>query len=99
MVVAMVGCGIPGILVLHVEEGALGAPASQRQSLLVVIEVVERRGERRATHHIHLVRFLHVPRHQTDVVLAQLLLLAGLFLVAVGILRHPAQVQETEQTQ
>lgn len=99
MVVAMVGCSIPGVLVLHVEEGAIGAPAAQWKSLLVVVEVVERRGERRATHHIHLVRLLHVPRHQPDVVLAQLLLLAGLLLVAVGVLRHPAQVQETEQTQ
>lgn len=99
VVIAVVGRGIARVLVLHVEEGALRAPAPQGQGLLVVVEVVERGGERRATHHVHLVRFLHVPRHQADVVLAQLFLLAGLLLVAVGVLRHPVQVEETEQTQ
>lgn len=99
VLVAVVGRGVARVLVVHVEEGALGAPAAQRQALLVVVEVVERGGEGGAAHHVHLVRLLHVARHQADVVLAQLLLLAGLLLVAVGILRHPAQVEETEQTQ
>lgn len=99
MLIAMVRSSIAWVLVLHVEEGALRASAAQRQALLVVVEVVERRGERWATHHIHLVCLLHVSRHQADVVLAQLLLLAGLLLVAIWILRHPAQVEETEQTQ
>lgn len=99
VLVAVVGRGVARVLVLHVQEGALGAPAAQREALLVVVEVVERGGERGAAHHVHFVRLLHVARHQADVVLAQLLLLAGLLLVAVGILRHPAQVKETEQTQ
>lgn len=99
MLIAMVWSCISWVLVFHVEEGALGAPAAQRQALLVVVEVVERRGERWATHHIHLVCLLHVSWNQADVVLAQLLLLAGLLLVAIWVLRHPAQVEETEQTQ
>lgn len=83
VLIAVVGSCIARVLVLHVEEGALGAPAAQRQALLVVVEVVERGGERRATHHIHLVCLLNVSWHQADVILAQLLLLAGLLLVAI----------------
>lgn len=99
VLIAVVGRGVAGVLVLHVEEGALGATAAQRQGLLVVVEVVEGGGERGAADHVHLVRLLDVSRHQADVVLAQLLLLAGLLLVAVRVLGHPAQVEETEQTQ
>lgn len=95
----MVGCCIARVLILHIEEGALGAPASQWQALLVVVEVVERGGERRAAHDVHLVCLLDVTWHQANVVFAQLFLLAGLLLVTVGVLRHPAQVKETEQTQ
>lgn len=83
VLIAMVGCSIARVLILHVEEGAFGAPASQRQTLLVVVEVVERGGERRATHHVHFVCLLNVTWHQADVVLAQLFLLAGLLLVAI----------------
>ncbi len=46
VLIAMVGSCIARVLVLHVEEGALGAPAAQWQALLVVVEVVERGGER-----------------------------------------------------
>lgn len=46
VLITMVGGRIARVLVLHVEEGALGAPAAQRQALLVVVEVVERGGER-----------------------------------------------------
>lgn len=83
VLIAMVGSCIARVLVLHVEEGALGAPAAQREALLMVVEVVERGGERRATHHVHLVCLLNVTWHQADVVLAQLLLLAGFLLVAI----------------
>lgn len=40
MMVDVVGAGIPVVLALHIEEGAFGAAAAQRQGLLVVVEVV-----------------------------------------------------------
>lgn len=72
----MVGAGIAAVLALHIEEGAVGAAASQRQSLLVVVEVVERRGEGGAAHNVHFIRLLHVAWNQADIVLADFLLLA-----------------------
>lgn len=39
--VDVVGAGVPVVLALHIEEGAFGAAAAQRQGLLVVVEVVE----------------------------------------------------------
>lgn len=93
----MVGASVPAVLALHVEEGALGAAAAQRQGLLVVVEVVEGGGERGAAHDVHFIRLLHVPRHQADVVLADFLLLAGFLLVPVGVLGNSGGQRENEK--
>lgn len=76
MVVDVVGAGVAAVLALHIEEGAVGAAAAQWQSLLVVVEVVEGRGEGGAAHNVHFIRLLHVARNQADIVLADFLLLA-----------------------
>lgn len=41
VMVNVVGASVPVVLALHVEEGAFGAAAAQRQGLLMVVEVVE----------------------------------------------------------
>lgn len=41
VMIDVVGAGIAGILVLHIQESALRAAAAQRKGLLVVVEIVE----------------------------------------------------------
>lgn len=76
VMVDVVGAGIAGILVLHVQESALRAAAAQRKGLLVVVEIVERGGQGGATDNIHLVCLLHIPGYQADVILTDFFLLA-----------------------
>ena len=76
VMVDVVGAGIAGILVLHIQESALRAAAAQRKGLLVVVEIVEGRGQGGATDNVHLVCLLHVPGHQADVILIDFFLLA-----------------------
>lgn len=76
VMVDVVGAGVPVVLALHVEEGAFGAAAAQRQGLLVVVEVVEGRSQRGAAHNVHFIRLFHVPRYQADIILADFLFLA-----------------------
>ena len=76
VMVDVVGAGIAGILVLHVQESALRAAAAQRKGLLVVVEIVGGGGQGGATDNIHLVCLLHIPGYQADVILTDFFLLA-----------------------
>lgn len=84
--VDVVGTCIAGILVLHVQESALRAAATQGQRLLVVVEIVEGRGQGGAADNVHLVCLLHIPRYQADVILTDFFLLAGFLLMPIGVL-------------
>lgn len=75
VMVDVVGSGVAGILVLHIQESALRASAAQGQCLLVVVEIVEGRSKGGATDNIHLVCLLHVPRYKADVILTNFFLL------------------------
>lgn len=76
VMVDVVSTGVAGILVLHIQESALRAAAAQRQRLLVVVKIVEGRGQGRATDNVHLVCLLHIPGYQADVILTDFFLLA-----------------------
>lgn len=86
VVIDVVGAGIAGILILHIQERALRATAAQGQRLLVVVEIVEGRGQGGATDNVHLVCLLHIPRYQADVILTDFFLLAGFPLMPIGVL-------------
>lgn len=90
VVVDVVGACVPIVLVLDVEKGAFRPTASQRQSLLVVVKVVERGGEGGATDHVHFIGLLNIPGNEADVVLADFFLLVGFLLVPVGVLCNSA---------
>lgn len=76
VMIDVVGAGIAGILVLHIQESTLRAAAAQGQCLLVVVEIVEGRGQGGATDNIHFVCLLHIPGYQTNVILTDFFLLA-----------------------
>lgn len=76
VMIDVVGTGIAGILVLHIQESALRAAAAQGQCLLVVVEIVEGRGQGGATDNVHLVCLLHIPGYKANVILTDFFLLA-----------------------
>lgn len=86
----MVRAGVPVVLILHVEKGAFRSAATQRQSLLVIVKVVEGGGQGGAADNVHFVRLLYIPGHQADVILADFFLLGGFLLVPVGVLCNSA---------
>lgn len=63
VVVVVVGAGVPVVLVLYVEKGAFRSAATQWQSLLVVIKVVEGRGQGRTADNVHFISLLYIPGH------------------------------------
>lgn len=76
VMIDVVGAGIAGILVFHVQESTLRAAAAQGKCLLVVVEIVEGGGQGGATDNVHFVSLLHIPGYQTNVILTDFFLLA-----------------------